>query len=129
MASYFCLPLSSFPVLPFPSLFLYPFPSFSFIVFLSASLFSSFFFLFSHKQGKLRNEPVYALLGGKTKDRLPVYCTSARPDLSKEMGFVGAKVPCPYGPRYWREMKHEEEWKEQWRKNGKSRKERFGEHR
>ena len=23
--------------------------------------------------GKLRNEPVYALLGGKTKDRLPVY--------------------------------------------------------
>jgi L-rhamnonate dehydratase len=23
--------------------------------------------------GKIRNEPVYALLGGKTKDRLPVY--------------------------------------------------------
>jgi len=23
--------------------------------------------------GKLRNEPVYALLGGKSKDRLPVY--------------------------------------------------------
>eukprot|EP00117_Sycon_ciliatum_P027294 scpid56584/ scgid22210/ L-rhamnonate dehydratase len=48
--------------------------------------------------GKLRNEPVYALLGGKTKDRLPVYCTTARPDLAKEFGFVGAKIPCPYGP-------------------------------
>lgn len=48
--------------------------------------------------GKLRNEPVYALLGGKTKDRLPVYCTSSRPDLSMKMGFVGAKIPCPYGP-------------------------------
>lgn len=48
--------------------------------------------------GKLRGEPVYALLGGKTKDRLPVYCTSARPDLTKKLGFVAAKVPCPYGP-------------------------------
>ena len=48
--------------------------------------------------GLLRKEPVYALLGGKTKDRLPVYCTTARPDLAKEMGFVAAKVPCPYGP-------------------------------
>ncbi|XP_041354402.1 L-rhamnonate dehydratase-like [Gigantopelta aegis] len=48
--------------------------------------------------GKLRNEPVYALLGGKTKDRLPVYSTTARPDVAKEFGFVGAKIPCPYGP-------------------------------
>ena len=48
--------------------------------------------------GKLRNEPVYALLGGRTKATLPVYCTTARPDLAKELGFVGAKVPCPYGP-------------------------------
>lgn len=48
--------------------------------------------------GKLRNEPVYALLGGKTKERLPVYSTTARPDIAKKLGFVGAKVPCPYGP-------------------------------
>ncbi len=48
--------------------------------------------------GKLRNEPVYALLGGKTKDRLPVYATSSRADLAQKMGFVGAKIPCPYGP-------------------------------
>ena len=48
--------------------------------------------------GKLRKEPVYALLGGKTKDRLSVYSTTARPDKAKEFGFVGAKIPCPYGP-------------------------------
>ena len=48
--------------------------------------------------GKLRGEPVYALLGGKTKERLPVYCTSSRPDLSQQLGFCGAKIPCPYGP-------------------------------
>ncbi len=48
--------------------------------------------------GKIRAEPVYALLGGKTKDRLPVYCTSSRPDIAKKLGFVGGKIPCPYGP-------------------------------
>jgi L-rhamnonate dehydratase len=48
--------------------------------------------------GKIRDEPVYALLGGKTKDRLPVYGTTARPDLAKQMGFKGAKFPLPYGP-------------------------------
>ena len=41
---------------------------------------------------------MYAILGGKTKDRLPVYSTTGRPDIAKELGFVGAKVPCPYGP-------------------------------
>lgn len=48
--------------------------------------------------GKLRGEPVYALLGGKTKDRLPVYATTPRADLAKEWGFNGAKLPCRYGP-------------------------------
>ena len=48
--------------------------------------------------GKLRNEPVYNLLGGKTKGRLPVYATTARPDLAEKMGFKGAKFPLPYGP-------------------------------
>lgn len=48
--------------------------------------------------GKLRNEPVYALLGGTTKERCPVYCTTSRPDLAKSMGFAGAKIPCPHGP-------------------------------
>jgi len=48
--------------------------------------------------GHIRGEPVYAMIGGKAKDRLPVYCTTARPDIAKELGFVGAKIPCPYGP-------------------------------
>eukprot|EP01126_Amoeba_proteus_P014676 TRINITY_DN16496_c0_g1_i2.p1 TRINITY_DN16496_c0_g1~~TRINITY_DN16496_c0_g1_i2.p1 ORF type:complete len:313 (-),score=53.71 TRINITY_DN16496_c0_g1_i2:56-994(-) len=48
--------------------------------------------------GKLRKEPVYNLLGGRTKQRLPVYATTSRPDLAQKMGFVGAKFPLPYGP-------------------------------
>jgi L-rhamnonate dehydratase len=48
--------------------------------------------------GKIANKPVYQLLGGKTKDRLPVYATTARPDLAKGLGFVGGKLPLPYGP-------------------------------
>lgn len=48
--------------------------------------------------GKIQNEPVYNLLGGKTKERIPVYATTARPDLAKKMGFQGAKIPLPYGP-------------------------------
>ncbi len=48
--------------------------------------------------GKLRKEPVYQLLGGKTKDKLPVYATTARPDLAYGLGFKGAKFPLPYGP-------------------------------
>ena len=48
--------------------------------------------------GKTLNEPVYHLLGGRTKQRVPVYATTSRPDLAKELGFHGAKVPLPYGP-------------------------------
>ena len=47
--------------------------------------------------GKLREEPVFALLGGKTKERVPVYATTARPDLAQQLGFVGAKYPLAYG--------------------------------
>jgi L-rhamnonate dehydratase len=48
--------------------------------------------------GRARGLPVFALLGGKTKERLPMYATTTRPDLAKKMGFKGAKVPLPYGP-------------------------------
>lgn len=48
--------------------------------------------------GKLRAEPVYAMLGGKTKDKLPMYATTIRPDLAQELGFQGAKLPLMYGP-------------------------------
>ncbi len=48
--------------------------------------------------GKIKGEPVCNLLGGRTKEKLPMYATSTRPDLSKKMGFKGGKIPLPYGP-------------------------------
>jgi len=36
------------------------------------------------------------LLGGATKDSLPCYATTPRPDFAKKLGFKGAKVPLPY---------------------------------
>lgn len=48
--------------------------------------------------GLLRGEPVYAMLGGATKEALPMYATTIRPDLAREMGFHGAKLPLMYGP-------------------------------
>lgn len=48
--------------------------------------------------GKLRDEPVYALLGGKMVARLPVYATTARPDLARVLEFQGAKFPLPHSP-------------------------------
>ena len=41
--------------------------------------------------GKVKGEPVYNLLGGKTMQRVPCYATTARPDLAQKMGFHGAK--------------------------------------
>ena len=38
------------------------------------------------------------MLGGKVWERLPVYMTSSNPVNAKKMGFVGGKIPCPYGP-------------------------------
>ncbi|KAM5451261.1 putative L-rhamnonate dehydratase [Microsporum audouinii] len=48
--------------------------------------------------GKIRNEPVYKLIGGATRSRLDFYCTGPEPGFSKAMGFSGAKVALPYGP-------------------------------
>lgn len=48
--------------------------------------------------GKIRNEPVYKLIGGATRERLHFYCTGPEPLAAKSMGFIGAKVPLPYGP-------------------------------
>ncbi|KAL8985742.1 MAG: hypothetical protein Q9205_000639 [Flavoplaca limonia] len=49
-------------------------------------------------KGKLWNEPVYRLLGGSTRDRLDFYCTGPEPAAAKGIGFIGAKVPLPFGP-------------------------------
>ena len=48
--------------------------------------------------GKLRGEPVCAMIGGQMRERQPMYATGPRPDLAKEMGFIGGKIPLPYGP-------------------------------
>jgi len=49
-------------------------------------------------QGKIRNEPVYKLIGGRTKERIDFYCTGPEPTAARDMGFWGAKVPLPYCP-------------------------------
>lgn len=53
--------------------------------------------------GRLRQEPVWAMIGGKMRDRQPMYATGPRPDLAKQMGFIGGKYPLPYGPAHGRE--------------------------
>ncbi len=47
---------------------------------------------------KVRGEPVHQLLGGPVRDQLQFYATGARPDLAKEMGFIGGKMPLHHGP-------------------------------
>lgn len=48
--------------------------------------------------GHLRDEPVYAMIGGATRDTISLYCTGPRPDIAKKLGFWGGKVPLPHGP-------------------------------
>lgn len=48
--------------------------------------------------GKVRQVPVHALLGKLVREELPFYATTARPDLAKEMGFIGGKMPLRHGP-------------------------------
>ncbi len=56
--------------------------------------------------GKLRQEPVHALLGGPVRDELIFYATGARPDLAKEMGFIGGKMPLHHSPAEGEEGLH-----------------------
>lgn len=53
--------------------------------------------------GRLRDEPVYRLAGGATKERIAVYGTGPDPRMHRDRGFFGAKVPFPYGPADGRE--------------------------
>jgi L-rhamnonate dehydratase len=46
--------------------------------------------------GKVRGEPVYNLIGGRSRDEISFYCTGPAPDAVKSLGFWGAKVPLPY---------------------------------
>lgn len=38
------------------------------------------------------------MIGGRTKDKIPFYCTGPLPTEARKMGFFGAKVPLPYSP-------------------------------
>jgi L-rhamnonate dehydratase len=48
--------------------------------------------------GRLRDAPVHSLIGGAVRDELAFYATGPRPDLAKELGFVGGKLPLVHGP-------------------------------
>lgn len=48
--------------------------------------------------GKLRQEPVYSLLGGAVREELTFYATGARPDIAKRLGFIGGKMPLHHCP-------------------------------
>jgi L-rhamnonate dehydratase len=49
-------------------------------------------------RGKLLGQPVYALLGGLSKERIFCYATGNDVDWYKELGFNAFKLACPYGP-------------------------------
>ena len=55
---------------------------------------------------KVRQEPVYHLLGGAVRDELVFYATGARPDLARDLGFVGGKLPLHHGPAEGQEGWH-----------------------
>lgn len=46
--------------------------------------------------GKLREEPVYNLIGGLSREEITFYCTGPAPDAVRDLGFWGAKVPLPH---------------------------------
>lgn len=48
--------------------------------------------------GKLRNEPVYKMIGGSTRESIDFYCTGPEPAHAKKNGFWGGKVPLPFCP-------------------------------
>lgn len=48
--------------------------------------------------GRLLAQPVYALLGGPSREGLFCYATGNDVDWYRELGFRGFKLACPYGP-------------------------------
>jgi L-rhamnonate dehydratase len=53
--------------------------------------------------GKTANLPVYKLLGGKTKDRVPVYLTSKKVELGLDKGIRAYKLPIDSSPHEGKE--------------------------
>jgi len=48
--------------------------------------------------GKALGEPVYKLIGGKVKDRVPAYCTGNDIEQHVEFGYKRLKLAIPHGP-------------------------------
>ena len=48
--------------------------------------------------GKALNMPVYKLLGGETKPRIPAYCTGNDIEQHVEFGYKRLKLAIPHGP-------------------------------
>lgn len=48
--------------------------------------------------GRLRGEPVYRMIGGAVREELTLYCTGPSPEIYREQGFFGGKIPLPEGP-------------------------------
>lgn len=48
--------------------------------------------------GRLRGEPVHALIGGAVHKEIAFYATGPRPDVAKGLGFVGGKLPLVHAP-------------------------------
>jgi L-rhamnonate dehydratase len=48
--------------------------------------------------GKALNTPVSKLLGGRSKERVPCYCTGNNIEQAVEFGFKKIKLAIPYGP-------------------------------
>ncbi|MBZ2183564.1 MAG: hypothetical protein K7J46_02560 [Bryobacter sp.] len=53
--------------------------------------------------GKALGVPVYKLLGGETKDRIPAYCTGNDIERNVEFGYRKLKLAIPHGPADGRE--------------------------
>jgi L-alanine-DL-glutamate epimerase-like enolase superfamily enzyme len=53
--------------------------------------------------GKAVEQPVYNLLGGKTKEKIPAYVTGNLTERHKAMGFRDVKLAIPHGPADGRE--------------------------
>ena len=54
-------------------------------------------------KGRVLGQPVWQLLGGKARERVPVYATVRDPAWAQAQGFCGVKLGGPYGPRDGRE--------------------------
>lgn len=53
--------------------------------------------------GKVRNKPVYELIGKEQKEEIKMYATGPNPIKAKQNGFIGAKIPLIHHPSEGRE--------------------------